>query len=92
MEFNEETLSEVENLASLFFTQKEICIITELDYNKVAILFNDHDSPLHKHYMKGFLQSEMQVRTSLIDLAKNGSNPAQEQILKIIEKSKLSNL
>jgi hypothetical protein len=45
----------------------------------------DETSDAYKAYQKGFLQSQFAVRKNIIEMAKNGSSPAQTMAEKLIK-------
>jgi hypothetical protein len=72
-------MQEVEELAALFFSSDEIREITGL---------NPEDPLFKKAYRKGSLKSEAEIRKSIIQLAKDGSSPAQTLAWKMVESTK----
>jgi hypothetical protein len=76
---SEEQLKEVEDLASLFFTEEEIEEISGIA----------KDTPgWRKAFRTGSLKSEAELRRSVIQLAKDGSSPAQTLAWKMMEQQK----
>jgi hypothetical protein len=65
---------EIEELAGLFFTKKQIMTIMDGD-----------DDPI----LRGRLKSEAELRNSVFALAKNGSGPAQSMANDYIIKMKM---
>jgi hypothetical protein len=49
----------------------------------------DQESDFYKAYYKGRLQSEYDLRKSVVKLAKSGSSPAQTMAMDMLNKSKL---
>lgn len=41
-------------------------------------------TPLYRAYYRGFIRQKMEVQRSIIKAAQNGSNPALEQLLKML--------
>jgi hypothetical protein len=74
-----EHVKEIEELASLFFSSEEIREITGL---------NPEDPQFKKAYRRGSLKSEAEIRKSIIQLAKDGSSPAQTLAWKMVESTK----
>lgn len=85
--FTEIDATMVSEYASLFFSKEEVMIIMEFDPE----LFDDiaANKEFDVAYKRGKLKSEAKVRKSIMDLAVNGSSPAQTQAMEFIEKSKL---
>lgn len=75
-----EQIKEVEELASLHFTEGQISLISGIDSNnpdfKTAV-------------QKGYLIRESKIRKSIFQLAENGSAQAQMLALKIMKTKKL---
>lgn len=92
MIITDEEAKQVEELAAVFFTPKEISFIMEFDEAIVAECMNDEDSTFFKSFQKGRLQSEFDLRKSVVKLAKSGSSPAQTMAMDLLNKSKLKML
>jgi hypothetical protein len=73
---NPEEIAEIEELATCFFTEEEICEITGI---------KEPCREFKKAMRKGHLQSEYKLRKSIIDLAQDGSSPAQSLAVKMLE-------
>lgn len=81
----------IESFASLFFTADEIVIIMQLQpdiFNGDRLTEPDFDIP----YKRGRLKKEAELRQSIINLAVNGSSPAQILATQIIKDSELKNI
>jgi hypothetical protein len=82
----EKQLQDVEITAGLFFSPEEIVVICELNER-------DIDTPKFQlAYKKGRLKKEFDLRKSIVDLAVNGSSPAQLLVVQILDKSKLNSI
>ena len=92
MEWTTEKLAEVERLGALFYSVKKIAIIMEADAAELQALYADEQSPFYKSYMRGFLKTDAEIRTSEIGMAKRGSTPAQDSVKKYIDDAKHENL
>lgn len=92
MEWTTEKLAEVEKLGGLFYSLKKISIIMEIELDELQKLYADTNSPFYKSYMRSFLLTDAQIRTSEIAMAKRGSTPAQESVKKYIDDAKHENL
>ncbi len=79
-------LTEVEAFAKLFFSPEKIMII--LDLKKEDTIRDD----FKKAYEKGRLIQEGLIRKSILELAINGSSPAQVLAMKFIDDSKLDGI
>lgn len=87
-----EELLEVENLAALYFTPKEIALQLELKADEVIQAMDDEGSSFYQKFHCGRLQSEVELRKSIIKLAKSGSSPAQTMAMDLYNKSKIKML
>jgi hypothetical protein len=76
---NEEMIKEIEELAELFFTADEVQEITGAD---------PLSTQFKKAYRRGSLKSEAEIRKAIIQLAKDGSSPAQTLAWKMVESTK----
>lgn len=72
-------IKEVEELAGLFFSIDEVAFIMGV---------NSQDQTFKKAYDRGSLKSEAEIRKSIIQLAKDGSSPAQAMAWKMVEINK----
>ena len=45
----------------------------------------DPEFSIYKAYYKGILRQKMELHQSIVQASKNGSNPAQEQIIRMLE-------
>lgn len=93
MNFSAEQLEEVESMAALFFSVRDIMICLELpphdDEEFTDILHVGYIHPLFKAYHKGRLSAEIELRQSIKMAALNGSNPAQNTMLNFNNQSKI---
>lgn len=79
-----EQLEQVEQLAYRLFKPRQIAIIMELNVEDFDARCHIIELPEAKAYWKGRYQQIAELRENIIKAAKNGSNPAQEQLLAII--------
>lgn len=73
-------LTDIEHYASLQFTGEEVCTILGLDYAR-----EQYDADFLRQMKKGQLIQVALLRANIFQHAKNGSTPAQEMALKLIE-------
>jgi hypothetical protein len=83
-----EILEEITRLAALFFTPREIAIMQELPADDFVRECACENSNYYTAFQSGRLQSEVDLRTSILKLAKSGSSPAQTMSLDMLNKSK----
>lgn len=89
MTLNAEHLTEIENLASYFFSPEEIAIVLDLDIDDLTDELTDDETSAYKAYQRGKLKSKLELRKSILTLAKQGSGPAQSLAVKMLEESNL---
>lgn len=89
---NDDEVKQVEELAAVFFTPKEIAIIMQLNIIDVDEAMEDDEAAFYLAFQKGRLQSEYDLRKSIAKLAKSGSSPAQTMSMDMLNKSKLKML
>lgn len=82
MKLTTDQLDEIESLAAIFYSIKEIALIMELPHVELMEEFRQEDSDVSKRYNKGFLTTDAEIRISEIGLAKRGSTPAQASAAK----------
>lgn len=83
------TLKEVEELAALNYTPKEIALITGLDYIDIEEWLQDDQSVFYRAFHRGMYKTDALVRKSIIKLAQSGSSPAQALYIKLQEANEL---
>lgn len=91
MDLNQEQIAEIEQLAALFFTPKEILIVMGIFIQEISGA-QIADPNFSLAFQRGKLKSEAEVRKSIIELAKKGSAPAQILADKIITQAKLNDI
>ncbi len=92
MELTPKLLADIESYAALMFSKKEIAIILEMDQGDFLKLINDKTQQPWKYFQRGRLKREAEVRKSIFDLAQNGSSPAQNFAIKLIENAKMDDI
>ena len=86
MNFSEEHLKEVEEMAGLFFSPEDIAINLELDDEQTehfitAIEAKKTALPYVAAYLKGWFTAEVTLRRAIKQSALNGSSPSQQAML-----------
>ena len=84
MNLTEEQLSEVQEMAGLFFAIEDIADNLELTETQVEDLLLDFQlrvGEFFKAYRRGWLIAEVKLRKAIEKAAENGSNPAQQMML-----------
>ncbi len=80
MNLSEEQLSAISDMASLFYTPKEIAINLEVDIDDFDMEIKSEQGPVYKAFMKGWFESDMKLRRSTLQSAINGSTPSIQVI------------
>lgn len=84
-------LKELEELATLFYSISECAIILQVSKAKLKARIENEATPEAKHYNRGLLLSEKEVREKIIEMANRGSTKAQSQVMELIKNVKLEN-
>lgn len=87
-DITKEDIEQVEALAALFFTPREIAVMLEMKVQDMSDEMTDEESAIYRAFHCGRLQSEADLRKSIVKLAKSGSSPAQTMSLDLLNKSK----
>ena len=93
MNFSEDQLKEIEDMAGLFFGAGDIAINLELNEEEAELFGFQIDSkntsfPQVAAYLKGRLTAEIVMRKAIKQSAQNGSSPSQQQMLNFLKDSK----
>jgi hypothetical protein len=91
-QFTPEQLAEIEEFGTLLFEPNEVAIILGIDTEAFHHELGDPESEVYKAYFRGFLKSKAELRKSIIRFAKQGSVPAQNVMIKMIEEIELNQL
>lgn len=86
MNFSEEQLKEVEEMAGLFFAPEEIAVNLEMNEDEAesfvaAVIFKDTGNPMVAVYLRGWKTAEVTLRKAIKQSALNGSSPSQQTML-----------
>ena len=92
MNFSEEQLKEIEDMAGLFFGPDDIAINLELNEEETEAFGFRIDSknstfPEVAAYLKGRLTAKIVMRKAIKQSAQNGSSPSQQQMLNFLKDS-----
>jgi hypothetical protein len=93
MNFSEDQLKEIEDMAGLFFGVEDIAINLELNEEETEAFGFQIDSknstfPEVAAYLKGRLTAKIVMRKAIKQSAQNGSSPSQQQMLHFLKDSK----
>ena len=87
MNFTEETLTKIEALAAVFYTEREVAEFIGVSSNAFIEAVSCKDSDVHKRYYSGWRQAEFDLRQIIMRLAISGSTPAQNLVLQLHKKA-----
>ena len=79
-----EQIKEIEDMAQLFFTIDQIAINTEIDPQEFRDEVESRQGPAYLAYITGWFRGEIPLRKSIAEAAANGSNPAQQMLIQLI--------
>lgn len=85
MNLNEEQLKSVEDLAYRLITLSLIAINIDVDETDFIHEVRTPGTTAREAFYKGYLRQMIETRDALIKSAKNGSNPAQLELLHFIK-------
>lgn len=88
MHITEAQLKAIEQMGYRLFSPELIAINIEVDESDFIEAVNTPNSSARKAYYKGLIKQETELRESIIKAAGNGSNPAQEQLIKMLNQVK----
>lgn len=88
MELNEQDLAQITRLAGCAYSPREIAAMMGIDVTIFISALNDEESDVSAAYFSGLNSSEATVRESVMQLARNGSSPAQAMAMKLFEENK----
>lgn len=85
MHFTEEQLNAIEEFAYRLYQPSYIAIALEVDPDDFKEDITVRTTDAAKAYYKGFLRQLDEVHTDTIKAARNGSNPAQIELMRYIQ-------
>lgn len=85
MEVTPDLLNEITKIASCAYSPKVVAFMLGVSPADFCALVKDEESDVSIAYYKGFYSSEMSVRESILQLARNGSSPAQSASLELFK-------
>lgn len=86
MHLKEEQLNVVEEMGYRLFTPDMVAINIEVDEDEFCSEVEIPGTAARTAYYRGIIRQEMELREAIIKSAGNGSNPAQEQLIKLLNK------
>jgi hypothetical protein len=88
MEWTNDHLALMNRCGATMMKHEDIAIIfqDDIDEDEIIRIFLNKNHPMYKAYHKGRLLSELAVRESIFNQATNGSSPAQNLAMDMIDK------
>ncbi len=90
--YSNEQIEQVKELASVFFSPREIATILELPVDEFQQDCLNENNAVGKAYLAGKLKKEWELRKSIIQLATSGSSPAQAMSMELVKQNNLKML
>ena len=90
MNLTKEQLETVEELAYRLITPDLVAINLEVDEIDFLQELRTPGTSVRNAYYKGYIRQVIELSESLIKSAKNGSNPAQIELIRFLKTAKLS--
>lgn len=87
--YSNDQLAKIRECAKLFFSPREIAIIMEFPVSVFLEDCHEEEHTAYKAFYAGRLESEMELRRSIIKLSQSGSSPAQTMAMDLLNKSQL---
>lgn len=85
MNLTEEQSKQLEEMAYLLIPIDLIAVNFGMDDLAFMEELRDKSSLVCQSYYRGILRQKMELHTNIVQAAKNGSHPAQEQIIKMLD-------
>lgn len=85
MNLNKEQLEQIDQLAYRLLSPHDIAIILEVNALDLCEAVQEEGTPEHQAFYRGYLRQVVEQRDAIIRSAQNGSNPAQEEIIKFMQ-------
>ena len=86
-----EQIKSIEDLAELFFSLDQIALNAQIDAEEFREEVESGQGPAFIAYTTGWFRGEIPLRKSIADAANNGSNPAQQMMITLIQNAKIDN-
>ena len=80
---SEAKLAEISKFGEVLFSPEEVECVMEIP--NLAIVIKREGHPAYRAYQKGRLMTIYKVRKNVIEMAENGSSPAQKDVEKLIK-------
>jgi hypothetical protein len=88
MELNDKDLQDIERVAAAAYSPKEVAFILGFSVKAFTAAVKDEESEASVAYFKGLYSSELKVRESIMQMARNASSPAQTMANKLFDENR----
>lgn len=88
---NDEELKQLSEMGSYFMDVAKCAVVLEVQLESLVEELSDINSECYKAYYSGYYTSEIEVRRSVVGLAKSGSSPAQTLTESYLKNCELDN-
>lgn len=88
MEYNEQYTDMINRMAAAAYPPDEIAFALGIDKNVFSTWIKDIEHPVSVAFYTGLMSSELAVRESVFQLARNASSPAQTMAMKIFDETR----
>lgn len=86
-ELTEKDLEDIEQCGRVAFTYKEVAYHLQIPISEVKEQFVKQTGLVFEHWMRGWLQVELEIRQVVVEGAKNGSTPMLEKLLDFFKRT-----
>lgn len=80
-----ELLADAEKWAELFFGVEALAELLQMEQAEIRLALDDPNSELGSAIRNGRRKSEAELRTAILNLAKQGSGPAQAEAMRLLK-------
>ena len=85
MKLSEADLNQLEEFGSIALSLADIAVILQVNPDELQTACSEQTSLEHQRYQAGFLRLKAELRKSIKDSAIQGSNPAQNLMIRFID-------
>ncbi len=84
-ELTEADMANIEKMGGVGFSYKEVALALSIPESEVREEFENHEGRIYQAWMKGRLQTELDLRLTILREAKNGSSPMLGKLQNILQ-------
>lgn len=89
MKFTEEQVNEIEDLAAVNYTIRQIAMYLDIPLCDITSEFDNPESEFRYHYERGQLIAQFKIDKANLDSAKKGNITAQQRYDKKVKENRL---